>query len=163
MNPKFESRINIQVQIQNDKHENEELNSRFTLIDPVKNKYWRLFFEKNLPLISKKTWSGQLTPLPLFSDGPAIYGINSLSKDSNQCSLKRKRKKKWKEIGLVTFLCVSSADNSFFLFFLIWFSRLCMKVDKKRKSFLDPRLFILYHLVILEIIKDWSSNWGVTN
>ena len=75
----------------------------------------------------------------------------------------KKEEKKWKEIGLVTFLCVSSADNSFFLFFLIWFSRLCMKVDKKRKSFLDPRLFILYHLVILEIIKDWSSNLGVTN
>ena len=112
VNPRFESRINIQVQTQNEKHENEELNSKYT-------QYQKLFVENILRLISKKKLEerGQSPLFPPVSDGPAIYGINSLSKDSNQCSLKRKRKKKSEKRLVWLLFCLSSADNFFFLSF----------------------------------------------
>ena len=113
VNPRFESRINIQVQTQNEKHENEELNSKYT-------QYQKLFVENILPLISKKKLEerGQSPLFPPVSDGPAIYGINSLSKDSNQCSLKRKRKKKVKRDWFGYFFVCRQLIIFFFSLFL---------------------------------------------
>ena len=138
VNPRFESRINIQVQTQNEKHENEELNSKYT-------QYQKLFVENILPLISKKKLEerGQSPLFPPVSDGPAIYGINSLSKDSNQCSLKRKRKKKVKRDWFGYFFVCRQLIIFFFSLFLNLIQQIVYESWQEEKEFFRPSSYCI--------------------